>query len=523
MKTAAIKPFCIQRPLAVLLATLLPALIACAQAMAVGDTAVIAHGTPQRLYVGMTGGDDADTWIQYRTEEQPVWRPFAQIDGRAISLTHVGGEMVVLMDNGGWQIVWSGGRRSGPPLPGRRRILSLGSDGTHLYAVGRAPADAPTTGPAAPTTTPATQPTHAVGVWTMLPAGWSYVADLPMDLDPQQSAQVQVIVNNNQPMVAVQDGESLRILRLVDPAWQAVGSIELPPGGTFRLIQTDRPLLWTAGSTGPGQVRIIEDDTIHPPLDLSPAGDLSQPVSRTVGGFNNRLHLVFEHDGKLAIQAYGSTGEPAGDLDTLGPPHPPTDPRINELIHLIVLAAMLFVLVTTLRQRKLEPNPAESTKKVQVAPLLPRFFAGLIDVSPFLAAMGWVIAWAQSTPDPAETLVQARAQWPVLLATALYITHTLVGEVVFGRSFGKWCFKLRIASVDGHPPTPTSAAMRNLLRIIDLVVVFPLPLLLVLYTPLRQRIGDIAARTIVIRDLPEGVAPESDDPPDDTGDEATSD
>ncbi len=49
--------------------------------------------------------------------------------------------------------------------------------------------------------------------------------------------------------------------------------------------------------------------------------------------------------------------------------------------------------------------------------------------------------------------------------------------------------------------------MRNLLRIIDLVVLFPLPLLLVLYTPLRQRIGDIAARTIVIQDQPEGTPP----------------
>ena len=513
MKIAATKFFPARRSIAAWLAAIVLLATAAAAPAQPADVGEVAHGTSKRLYVGMAeGGSEPETWIQYRTQEQPIWRPFAQFDGRAIGLSHSGGELVVLMDNGSWQLIWDNGRRSGRPLPDRRRILALGSDGTTLFAVGRIAANLPATSPSTnPSTAPATQPTHTVGLWTMQPTGWTYLADLPIELDPTQPAQVRVIAPNGQPLVAVHQDAVLHVIRLVDQAWEEMTTIDLPARGTFQFIPADPVWLWTADEAGPGRIRRI-DDTVHAPVDLAMGGDtLSQPAARTATGLGDGMYLVFDHKGKLGVQAHDPNGQTAGELDTLGPPHPPTDPRISELIHLVVLAAMLFVLVTTLRQRKLDPIPPEAFKQVQMAPLMPRFYAGLIDVSPFLVAMGWVVSWAQTTPDPAETLVQARAQWPVLLATAFYIAHTLIGEVFFGRSFGKWCLKLRIASVDGHPPTPTSAAMRNLLRIIDLVVLFPLPLLLILYTPLRQRIGDIAARTIVIRDLPDSAQPERDD------------
>ncbi len=512
MKTAATKPIRIPRPLTVLMtASVLLSLIPGALAQPVHNTDVIAHGTVTRLYVAMATHDrEPETWIQYRTADQPIWRPFAQFEQRVISLSHMGGELVVLLENGAWQLIWDNGQRAGPPLPDRTRILALGTDGSTLFAVGRRPADKvppiPTAPPATVPAAPATQPAHSVGLWIMQPTGWSFLLDLPQNLDPDRPEQVSLIAYQGQPIVAVRKDQSLRILRLSNQTWQTMAELDLPQRSWFKLVRADRPVLWLAAETGPGQILFLDEEASKP-IDLVPPGDLSQPTARTLAAFDNLLYLVFAREEKLAVQSYQPNGTPQEELDTLAPPHPPTDPRINELIHLVVLAAMLFVLVTTLRQRRLDPIAPEAMKEVQLAALGPRLLAGLIDVSPFLGAMIWVVSWAQSMPDPVEALAQARAQWPVLLATGIYIVHTLVGEVFFNRSFGKWCLKLRIAGIDGHPPTPTAAAMRNLLRIIDLVVLFPLPLLLVLYTPLRQRIGDIAARTIVIQDQPEGTPP----------------
>jgi uncharacterized RDD family membrane protein YckC len=53
--------------------------------------------------------------------------------------------------------------------------------------------------------------------------------------------------------------------------------------------------------------------------------------------------------------------------------------------------------------------------------------------------------------------------------------------------------------LDGERAPPGSLLTRNLLRLIDLSMVL-FPLVLVFYSPLRQRAGDVAAGTLVVRD-----------------------
>ena len=54
-----------------------------------------------------------------------------------------------------------------------------------------------------------------------------------------------------------------------------------------------------------------------------------------------------------------------------------------------------------------------------------------------------------------------------------------------------------MVGLDGQRPGPGPLLTRNLLRIIDLLIAF-FPLVLVLYSPLRQRAGDVAAGTLVV-------------------------
>jgi uncharacterized RDD family membrane protein YckC len=67
-----------------------------------------------------------------------------------------------------------------------------------------------------------------------------------------------------------------------------------------------------------------------------------------------------------------------------------------------------------------------------------------------------------------------------------------------GQTFGKMAFRLRVISVDGRPINGVQAAIRNLLRLAD---IYPTPLigLISMTTSERfQRIGDLAAGTMVI-------------------------
>jgi len=89
----------------------------------------------------------------------------------------------------------------------------------------------------------------------------------------------------------------------------------------------------------------------------------------------------------------------------------------------------------------------------------------------------------------------------ILLFFAMYWFYGVYFEAAFnGRTLGKMLFKLRVISTDGRPINGMQAALRNLLRLAD---TFPTPitgLICMTITGRFQRIGDLAAGTMVIVD-----------------------
>jgi uncharacterized RDD family membrane protein YckC len=85
----------------------------------------------------------------------------------------------------------------------------------------------------------------------------------------------------------------------------------------------------------------------------------------------------------------------------------------------------------------------------------------------------------------------------------VYLLLTTTMELITrGRSVGKLLTKTRVAALDGSRASASALLVRNLLRVIDILLFFPLSF--VLFSPLRQRVGDMAGGTIVIRnDAPE--------------------
>src|SRR5437764_10763328 len=94
----------------------------------------------------------------------------------------------------------------------------------------------------------------------------------------------------------------------------------------------------------------------------------------------------------------------------------------------------------------------------------------------------------------------------ILLAAFTFFGYFALFEALNGgRTPGKQALGIRVVMETGHPVTPAAAVVRNLVRLIDCYLpLLPfLPGLLMVFLQRRnQRLGDLAAGTIVVRDRP---------------------
>ena len=81
------------------------------------------------------------------------------------------------------------------------------------------------------------------------------------------------------------------------------------------------------------------------------------------------------------------------------------------------------------------------------------------------------------------------------LAFAYYI----VPEASWGASAGKLLLGLRVVREDGQPIGFGGAFLRNILRIVDGLFFYLVGLVFIAISPKRQRLGDLAAHTLVVR------------------------
>lgn len=144
-----------------------------------------------------------------------------------------------------------------------------------------------------------------------------------------------------------------------------------------------------------------------------------------------------------------------------------------------------------------------------------RFLAVAIDhfiqfLSIFLVA--WFFQWMSGIQGLAtfETSLSELPKWTVAIMI-IVIFLLFAGYFIFfewfwnGQTPGKRLLKLRVIREDGRPITLWEAIARNLLRIVDAVPGFAIPiysvgLIMVFLSGRDQRVGDIFAGTVVIRE-----------------------
>ena len=114
-------------------------------------------------------------------------------------------------------------------------------------------------------------------------------------------------------------------------------------------------------------------------------------------------------------------------------------------------------------------------------------------------AYGFLAFGTVATFD-ANILPTLQATVVTLLVLAIYGT---VCELVWGRTFGKALFRLRVVDVQGEAPAAWRIVVRNFLRVFELIhwLVLLVPMGLMMMTGKQQRLGDLLAGTYVVVDL----------------------
>jgi uncharacterized RDD family membrane protein YckC len=126
-----------------------------------------------------------------------------------------------------------------------------------------------------------------------------------------------------------------------------------------------------------------------------------------------------------------------------------------------------------------------------------RFIAGTIDllIQILLIGLAALVTLALLGGDLGLAL------FVIALFAALYLYDILFEVLASGRTPGKRMTHLRVVRDGGTPVDLPASAIRNLLRLIDMLPgAYLVGLLAIVFTRRNQRLGDLAAGTLVIRD-----------------------
>jgi uncharacterized RDD family membrane protein YckC len=150
-------------------------------------------------------------------------------------------------------------------------------------------------------------------------------------------------------------------------------------------------------------------------------------------------------------------------------------------------------------------TPEGVTLEATLAGVGSRFAAGLIDqllrLAVIFALMATMAALGASGVVGDDAGGLAVAGLIVVLFLVQFAYDVLFETLAGGRTPGKRWTGLRVVKVGGAPVGFLASVVRNLVRIVDALPVFYLVgMLAILFTRNNQRLGDLAAGTIVVRD-----------------------
>jgi uncharacterized RDD family membrane protein YckC len=253
-------------------------------------------------------------------------------------------------------------------------------------------------------------------------------------------------------------------------------------------------VLWACGASGVGWLALRSPDGATVLREL----DVPNRAEHAVAHAIDAIRVLWVENEKIFEQPRAAdSGTTRGEILSSALPAPSLLPAVSFWTQVTLYSALIFALAASMRRRREMQEVELDPAKLGLAPFSTRLLAGAIDAVPLVAA-SW---YASSRYDNNQEAPGYLLSMAVGLAAYLLIT-TLV-ETFAGRSLGKVLTGLYVVGLDGKPAGIGARLMRNLLRVIDLPI---MPLALILFSPLRQRAGDLAAGTLVVRGKAEANA-----------------
>ncbi len=357
------------------------------------------------------------------------------------------------------------------------------------------------------------RPAGALAVLAHQPTGWQQTL-MPDDLATITHAQL-VMVHPGQNEWAVityspgaTDNAGFDVWRQQDDAWQRQSyNQSLPTGvqavgvqGHITLVQPDRN--HSLRATMLRGDRLIELGDIEIP---------DKPLRWIATAKGSALVVVsMDAEGNLhwAVRDPSASPEQPATSVSLNITPPPNNTDQSAMTLVFALIAMVLILFTTWL-RGPGGHHVELPKSQQIARLSPRVIAGLIDLAPgAVVAMfafsisGPVELFFRYWPGASSGTLSQLLPWAV--AMAIYLTHTVISEMLTGRTLGKRLMKCRVVTATGNPPNVWQVIVRNAIKLLELIA-YPM-FIFVLLSPHKQRLGDVVAMTVVVNDASEDEA-----------------
>ncbi len=237
------------------------------------------------------------------------------------------------------------------------------------------------------------------------------------------------------------------------------------------------------------------------PLACPPSQQIGNRTLRATGRGEWVDLILMNGEGELA-HARIDPRAPAGAAPPIHPltakPRPAQELEFGQAVMIAALMAMTFLMLYNWK-RDPKTGIVRLPAQWQACDLPRRVLAAWIDMAPALL-VGWLISGLEHPLAVTENWPVFGGDWeqwrPAVFTLGTFLVHTTIGEMFSGTSLGKACMRCRIVTNHGRPPDLWQVLMRNALKLLEVILLFPL--VLIVLTPFKQRLGDLIARTVVV-------------------------
>ena len=180
---------------------------------------------------------------------------------------------------------------------------------------------------------------------------------------------------------------------------------------------------------------------------------------------------------------------------------------IPHIVNICIPLLLAFVLTILIRKYR-NPEYLNETNHAFFAPLIRRALAEMIDIIIVLLPLICVFIFEGKNIMDIENMDFKPTMFPFVLVGVFFFTCGFGIFMLFVYSFlegkycatpGKWLLGIRVVGTDLKPCGFGRALLRNVLRFVDGFFNYLVGILIIAFTDRQQRIGDMAANTIVIR------------------------